>query len=126
MTTWNLEGTKCHLLVCGGSSCKKRKGENILETIEEEIEKQGAEALIHPTQTRCMGRCGDAPVVIAYPEGVWYGEMSPKLGKTLVRKTLLGEQLEENRMYTFGEEGMKASTERGKKGKRKGRKADKV
>lgn len=24
-----------------GSSCKKRKGENILETIEEEIEKQG-------------------------------------------------------------------------------------
>lgn len=126
MTTWNLEGTKCHLLVCGGSSCKKRRGEDILETIEEEIEKQGAEARIHPTLTRCMGRCNDAPVVVAYPEGIWYGEMSPKLGKALVRAVLKGEMPEENRMYTFGEDGMTASSERGTKGKKKGGKAAKV
>ncbi|MBY9081567.1 (2Fe-2S) ferredoxin domain-containing protein [Paenibacillus sp. HN-1] len=121
MTTWNLEGTTCHLLVCGGSSCRKRKGEDIIDAIDGEIEKQGAEAVVHTTLTRCNGRCNDAPVVISYPDGVWYGDMSPKHGKALVRQLLQGERLEEKIVYTFGAEGMQAAGTSGTKGKRKGK-----
>lgn len=121
MTTWNLEGTHCHVLVCGGSSCKKRGSKEVLGAIESEIDKQEANARIHTTFTRCNGRCGNAPVVIAYPEGVWYGEMSPKLGKSLVRELLLGGRLEEQVLYTFGEDGMQAASKSGTKGKKKGK-----
>ncbi|WP_150270923.1 (2Fe-2S) ferredoxin domain-containing protein [Paenibacillus tepidiphilus] len=118
MTTWNLQGTLNHLLICGGSSCRKRKGEEVAEAIEHEIEKQGAEGLIHTTVTRCNGRCSDACVVISYPEGVWYKEMTPKSGKALVRKLLKGERLDEQVLYTY-EGGLSAVDERGTKGKKK-------
>lgn len=118
MTTWNLQGTVSHLLICNGSSCKKNKGEEVAEAIEDEIEKQGAQSLIHTTMTRCNGRCDDACVVIAYPEGVWYKEITPKSAKALVRKHLQGERLEEQVVYTY-DEMLIAATERGAKGKKK-------
>ncbi|WP_405114839.1 (2Fe-2S) ferredoxin domain-containing protein [Paenibacillus sp. FSL K6-1217] len=118
MTTWNLQGTVSHLLICNGSDCKKHKGEEVAEAIEDEITKQGADALIHTTVTRCNGRCSDACVVISYPEGVWYRDVTPKSAKSLVRKVLKGEQLEENVLYTY-EEGFQAATPKGAKGKKK-------
>ncbi|WP_054941431.1 (2Fe-2S) ferredoxin domain-containing protein [Paenibacillus ihuae] len=118
MTTWNLQGTVNHLLICGGSSCRKHKGEEVAEAIEDEIEKQGAGRLIHTTVTRCNGRCSDSCVVISYPEGVWYKEITPKLGKALVRRLLEGERLEDNVVYTY-EGQFLAAGERGTKGKEK-------
>jgi (2Fe-2S) ferredoxin len=118
MTTWNLQGTVSHLLVCNGSSCKKHKGEEVAEAIESEIEKQGAQSQIHMTVTRCNGRCSDACVVIAYPEGVWYKEITPKSAKALVRGHLKGERLEENVVYTYDGK-LTAAGERGLKGKKK-------
>ncbi|KAA9007423.1 (2Fe-2S) ferredoxin domain-containing protein [Paenibacillus spiritus] len=124
MTTWNLEGTVCHLLVCGGSSCRKRRGEEVLKAVEKEIGKQGADARIHVTETRCNGRCSDAPVAIAYPEGVWYGGLTPKAGKELVRRTLEGGGLEEYAVYNFEAGSMKAAVKKGGRGKRKPGKKD--
>ncbi|WP_379140590.1 (2Fe-2S) ferredoxin domain-containing protein [Paenibacillus sp. sgz500992] len=118
MTTWNLQGTVSHLLICNGSSCRKHKGEEVADAIEDEIEKQGAERLIHTTVTRCNGRCSDACVVISYPEGVWYKEITPKSAKALVRKVLEGERLEDNVLYTY-DGGLIAATEKDAKGKKK-------
>lgn len=118
MTTWNLQGTLHHLLICGGSSCRKNTGEEVAEAIGDEIEKQGAGSKIHTTVTECNGRCSDACIVIAYPEGVWYREMTPKAGKKLVRKLLKGKQLEDHILYTY-DGGLQAKTEKGAKGKKK-------
>lgn len=118
MTTWNLQGTVNHLLICNGSSCKKHKGEEVAESIENEIEKQGAGRKIHTTVTRCNGRCSDACIVISYPEGVWYKEMTPKSGKALVRKLMEGERLEDHVLYTY-DSGLIASNEKDAKGKKK-------
>lgn len=120
MTTWNLQGTTSHLLICNGSSCRKRKGEEVAEAIEDEIGKLGAEAQIHTTVTRCNGRCSDACVVISYPEGIWNREMTPKTGKALVRKLVQGQgqRLEDNVLYAY-DNGLVAATEKGSKGKKK-------
>ncbi|MDQ0194491.1 (2Fe-2S) ferredoxin domain-containing protein [Paenibacillus wynnii] len=119
MTTWNLQGTTSHLLICNGSSCKKHKGEEVAEAIEDEIEKQGAQSLIHTTVTRCNGRCSDACVVISYPEGVWYKEITPKSAKALVRKHLQGERLKDNVLYAYEDGKLAAASESGAKGKKK-------
>ncbi|GGG22520.1 (2Fe-2S) ferredoxin domain-containing protein [Paenibacillus abyssi] len=101
MTTWNLSETRNHLLICNGSSCLKRHGEEVTLAIREEITKRRADKLIHTTRTRCNGRCADACIVIVYPEGLWYQGVTPELGRTLVRKLLSGEQLEDNLLYSF-------------------------
>ena len=37
MTTWNLEGTKTHLLLCNGSSCLRKGGEEVTQAVRDEI-----------------------------------------------------------------------------------------
>jgi (2Fe-2S) ferredoxin len=108
MTTWNLNETKHHVLICNGGTCMKKGGEEVTVAVRDEIEKLGVDAQIHTTRTRCNGRCKDGCVAIVYPEGVWYKEMTPELGREMVREHLLdGNKLENSIIYTY-EEGFKA------------------
>lgn len=101
MATWNLQETYCHLLICNGGSCTMRQADEVTLAIRDEISLLEAHPYIHTTRTRCNGRCMDACVVIAYPEGVWYKDISPELGRELVRKHLKGERLDKNMTYSF-------------------------
>lgn len=101
MTTWNLQDTYCHLLICNGGSCTMRQADEVTLAIRDEITQLGVHPFIHTTRTRCNGRCADACVVIAYPEGVWYRDISPELGRELVRKHVAGERLDEHITYSF-------------------------
>lgn len=101
MTTWDLHQTKSHLLICNGGSCIKRSGEEVTQAIREEITELGADKLIHTTRTRCNGRCADACVVIVYPDGLWYKDITPESGRELVRKHLAGERLDAKIVYSF-------------------------
>jgi (2Fe-2S) ferredoxin len=101
MSTWNLEGMGHHFLICNGGSCMRKQGEEVTLAIRDEIAALDADALIHTTRTRCNGRCEDACVVIAYPEGVWYKNMTPEQGKELVRQTVRGNTMQENALYYF-------------------------
>ena len=100
MTTWNLEGTKTHLLLCNGSSCLRKGGEEVTQAVRDEISLLGLDQQIHTTRTRCNGRCQDACVVIAYPEGNWYRVDSPEVGRQIVRD-LHEPSLESNKVYQF-------------------------
>jgi (2Fe-2S) ferredoxin len=84
MTTWNLEGMQHHLLICNGGSCMRKGGEEVTQAIREEISIRGVDSLIHTTRTRCNGRCEDACVVISYPEGIWYRNITPQIGRKIV------------------------------------------
>ncbi|XJZ28660.1 (2Fe-2S) ferredoxin domain-containing protein [Bacillota bacterium Lsc_1132] len=93
MTTWNLKGTKHHVLICNGSSCLRKGGEEATQAIRNEIANLELDSFIHTTRTRCNGRCKDAPVAIVYPEGNWYRNVTPEVGGTLVRQLLTGRSL---------------------------------
>lgn len=88
MTTWNLAGMKEHLFICNGESCMRSGGEEVTQAIREEIALLQGDAQLHTTRTRCNGRCHDACVVIVYPEGSWYREVTPEVGRSIVRSLL--------------------------------------
>ncbi len=104
MTTWNLQGTRCHYLICNGGSCLANRADDVTKAIRSEIARFGADRIVHTTRTLCNGRCADACVVIAYPEGVWYRQVTPEAGKQIVQKHLAGERLAEQVLYTFNQE----------------------
>lgn len=101
MATWDLQETFCHFLICNGGSCMQRQAEEVTQAIRDEISLLGADRQMHTTRTRCNGRCADACVVIAYPEGVWYKDMTPELGRELVRRHAAESRLEERIVYRF-------------------------
>lgn len=85
MTTWNLSGMKSHLFICNGSSCMRKGAEDITLAIRDEIAELGLDEQIHTTRTRCNGRCKDACIVIAYPQGTWYKASTTEIGREIVR-----------------------------------------
>ncbi|MDQ0216924.1 (2Fe-2S) ferredoxin domain-containing protein [Peribacillus cavernae] len=100
MTTWNLEGMNSHLLICNGSSCMRKGGEEVTQAIRDEISLLGLDQKIHTTRTRCNGRCKDACVAIVYPQGTWYRVDSPDFGREIVRN-INGEGLLPHMIYQF-------------------------
>lgn len=102
MTTWNLNGTNSHVLICNGSSCMRKGGEEVTQAIRDEISHLNLDGLIHTTRTRCNGRCKDACVVIVYPEGTWYKDVTPAIGRKIVQKCMKPEvELQESVLYQY-------------------------
>ncbi|WP_017728917.1 (2Fe-2S) ferredoxin domain-containing protein [Halalkalibacterium ligniniphilum] len=113
MTTWNLNGNQKHVLICNGSSCMRKGGEEVTQAIRSEIYNQNLDFVVHTTRTLCNGRCKDAPVVIVYPDGTWYGEVDKNSAKDIVGIDLeKGSKVAELVCYLSTEKGMELQNNR--------------
>ena len=107
MATWDLTEMNHHVLICNGSSCMRKGGEEVTQAIREEIKNRELDVRVHTTRTRCNGRCKDACVVIVYPEGTWYHGVDEQLAEKIVASHLQkGEPVEEAVTYINNENGM--------------------
>lgn len=102
MATWDLSQTTHHVLICNGGSCMRKGGEEVTVALRESISKAGLDDVVHTTRTRCNGRCEDACVVIVYPEGIWYENVTPEDADLLVEQHLRnGEPVESLMTHRF-------------------------
>lgn len=98
MSTKKLRNIKYHLLVCDGKSCRESGSDKVAKRIKEtvkDIEKQN-EVLM--TRTSCTDQCSKGPIVIVYPEGVWYCEVTPKIAAQIVSKHVSDEEVLERKV----------------------------
>jgi (2Fe-2S) ferredoxin len=77
-----------HLILCEGEPCSKRGACEITTAIRAEISRLQLDESVHTTRTRCNGRCEDGPIVIVYPEGVWYSDVSVESSAEIVGRHL--------------------------------------
>ena len=73
-----MEPFRFHLFVCtqqkpeGIPSCPASGSSAVLEALDKEVQARGLDADVQLTTCGCMGLCDEAPVMVVYPEGVWY------------------------------------------------------
>ena len=75
-----------HILVCTNSrpaghprgSCGETQANEVYEKFGMEIEAKQLFGQAILTTTGCMGPCSTGPIVVIYPEGVWYCKVKPE------------------------------------------------
>ena len=76
------------VLVCGGTGCTSSGCKNVVAALETALKKNKIDKDVLVVQTGCFGLCALGPIMIVYPEGAFYSQVTPK-GVEEIAKTHL-------------------------------------
>lgn len=77
-----------HLIVCDDKDCFDGDAKKVFKEIREELGKESRK--VKCSTVSCLGQCKNGPVLIVYPEGVWYQCEDKADLKKIVDKHLIG------------------------------------
>lgn len=74
---------KYHVFICTSSrlngpangTCLKKGSPDLLLTLMQEVEDRDLTSDVMINNTGCFGICQNGPVMVVYPEGIWYGSL---------------------------------------------------
>ena len=90
---------RAHVLVCGGTGCTSSGSVTIREIFEKELAANGIADEVQIIQTGCFGLCALGPVVIVYPEGTFYSQVTPDDVSEIVSSHLVKGELVQRLVY---------------------------
>jgi len=87
---------KYHIFVCSSSRingqqqgfCHSKDAVEIVQNLLEEIEERDLADQVMVTNTGCFGICQSGPVMVVYPDGVWYSEVTAEDVEEIVESHL--------------------------------------
>jgi NADH-quinone oxidoreductase subunit F/NAD(P)H dehydrogenase (quinone)/NADP-reducing hydrogenase subunit HndC len=80
---------RSHLLICGGTGCHSSGANEVKKALEAEIRKAGLAEEVRVVETGCNGYCAAGPVMVVYPEGIFYQKLTVADMPQLVGEHLL-------------------------------------
>ncbi|MDE5766536.1 MAG: NADH-quinone oxidoreductase subunit NuoF [Clostridia bacterium] len=81
-------GYRKQVLVCGGTGCTSSSSLKVIEQLEASFKELGIDDVLI-VKTGCFGLCALGPIMIVYPEGAFYSQMTPEHAKTVAEKHLI-------------------------------------
>lgn len=87
-----------HLFVCGNvrepghprGSCGASGGATLRDVFKAELKRAGYRGVARINQAGCLDQCEHGPVVVIYPQAVWYGGVQAADVPRIVARTLIG------------------------------------
>src|SRR5688500_4352709 len=88
---------KAHIFVCTNERpaghprgcCKAKNSEDLIPLFKQELSKVGLGMQARAQKAGCLDTCEYGPTVVIYPEGIWYGKVTPEDVPEIVKSHLI-------------------------------------
>ena len=90
---------RANVLVCGGTGCEASGSAGVFEAMTEELAKRGLQNEVQMIRTGCRGFCSMGPVMVIYPEGIFYCLVQSEDAAEIIEETLLKGRVVERLTY---------------------------
>ena len=99
------EGVTRHIMVCAGTGCTSSKSLDIIAGFQAELEEQAVADRNRVVRTGCFGLCAMGPVVLIYPEGIFYSHVTPGDVPEIVSEHIVNGRLVERLLHREADTG---------------------
>jgi NADH:ubiquinone oxidoreductase subunit F (NADH-binding)/(2Fe-2S) ferredoxin/Pyruvate/2-oxoacid:ferredoxin oxidoreductase delta subunit len=102
---------KLCISICGGTGCHAYRSEAVAEALRSEIERQALSKQVELKVTGCHGFCARGPLVVLYPQKVFYQRVTPEDAPEIATETVLQGNLIDRLLYIDPVSGERARSE---------------
>lgn len=61
-----------HAIVCAGKKCEPAQDRAAIQYLKKRLAEEGLEAAVRANRGGCLGVCEQGPIMVVYPDGIWY------------------------------------------------------
>ncbi len=84
-----MNNIRIQLLLCHGTSCMSNGSVRVREALEVALKEANLEKEVEIITTGCMGICELGPIMVVYPDGVFYQQLKPEDAREIVQEHIL-------------------------------------
>ncbi len=81
-----LKKLEAHVLVCTHKTCRKQGGRDAAHELKRAVKANNLRRSVMITEVDCLDQCGRGPLMVVYPDGVWYGGVDRKSAREIVEQ----------------------------------------
>ena len=87
------------ITICGGTGCHASGCENVVSAFKQALETEGVSDKIDIRVTGCHGFCERGPIVIIFPQGIFYQKVAPEDAKEIINETVVNGKILDRLLY---------------------------
>ncbi len=77
------------MFVCtDGKICARQGADDVHRALKRGVKEAGLKKLVRVNRSGCMNQCGHGPIVVVYPDDVWYAGVDERGASLIARRHL--------------------------------------
>ena len=101
-----------YIAVCGGTGCRAYGSEALADTFKKEIKRKGLSKKVKLNMTGCHGFCERGPLVVIYPEKIFYQRVKLEDASEIIGQTIKNKVIVDRLLYVDPVSKQKIQTEK--------------
>jgi len=91
------------VLICAGGACISAGEKSTKQALEEKLREYALDGVVRVVETGCMAACDLGPIVVVYPEGVFYQKVTSEAARKIAEEHLLKGRVVDDYLYKSAE-----------------------